>query len=398
MLVETDNFSYLDFNLIAKILASSELNIHSEVEVFNAAKKWLKHDSEERSKSATRLLQKVRLSLLSEQAVKHLSDKISFFAENSELNNMLNKALVGKKVTQCNYTSRYCNQNSFSILLCGGIYDFDEYDRNVSQINGSNFEDVKDLPPIKTDRVYHVAVCLRGEVFVFSGINNENIFIESVEKYSPSNNTWTVVTNMADKRLNFSACAFIDKIFIFGGYRSNENDDYSATNSCLGFSAKYSSWNEVTSMSVARESSSCVVFQGNIVVSGGEGVNEDSLSTVESFDVFADKWSPMPSMIHGKSYHSLVVVQHKLFVIAQTAYECEVFDNVCKKFVTLKIPLKAPYFTFNKAISIGSRIVIFRNSRSSIICYDVDKKQWSEKPCETTKDLGNFSCTKLPWY
>ena len=170
--------------------------------------------------------------MLSEQAVKHLSDKISFFAENSELNNMLNKALVGKKVTQCNYTSRYCNQNSFSILLCGGIYDFDEYDRNVSQINGSNFEDVKDLPPIKTDRVYHVAVCLRGEVFVFSGIDDENNFIESVEKYSPSNNTWTVVTNMADKRLNFSACAFIDKIFIFGGYRSNENDDYSATNSC----------------------------------------------------------------------------------------------------------------------------------------------------------------------
>ena len=35
ILVETQNFSHLYFNLVAKILATSELNIHSEVKVLH---------------------------------------------------------------------------------------------------------------------------------------------------------------------------------------------------------------------------------------------------------------------------------------------------------------------------------------------------------------------------
>ena len=59
MVVETQNFLYLDLNLVLKILSSSELNIHSEVQVFNAAKSWLEVDSEQRNKHAKQLLQKV---------------------------------------------------------------------------------------------------------------------------------------------------------------------------------------------------------------------------------------------------------------------------------------------------------------------------------------------------
>ena len=50
MIVKNENFLHLDFSIVAKILASSELNIHSEVEVYNAANTWLKYNSEERSK------------------------------------------------------------------------------------------------------------------------------------------------------------------------------------------------------------------------------------------------------------------------------------------------------------------------------------------------------------
>ena len=50
MVVETQNFLHLDFSLVAKILVSSKLDIHSEVEVFNAVVTWVEHNSEERSK------------------------------------------------------------------------------------------------------------------------------------------------------------------------------------------------------------------------------------------------------------------------------------------------------------------------------------------------------------
>ena len=50
MVVKTQNYLHLDFSIVAKILSSSELNIHSEVEIFNAVITWLKNDIEERSK------------------------------------------------------------------------------------------------------------------------------------------------------------------------------------------------------------------------------------------------------------------------------------------------------------------------------------------------------------
>ena len=50
MIVDTKSFLELDINTVSKILASSSLQIDSEVEVYNAANKWLNCNSEERSK------------------------------------------------------------------------------------------------------------------------------------------------------------------------------------------------------------------------------------------------------------------------------------------------------------------------------------------------------------
>ena len=44
----------------------------------------------------------------------------------------------------------------------------------------------------------------------------------------------------------------------------------------------------------------------------------------------------MPNMVNSHCFHSLVAVKDKLFVISDKKFSCEVFDEVCKKFVTLK--------------------------------------------------------------
>ena len=149
-------------------------------------------------------------------------------------------------------------------------------------------------------------------------------------------------------------------------------------------------------MNEARKYAACVVFQGNIVISGGKNFNDiNNLNSVESYDVFANKWSSMPNMVKSQCFHSLVVVKNKLFVIGQGRESCEVFDNACKKFVVLK---HQPYIGYSKCVSIGSRIIIFQEKKLSIICYDVGKNEWSKEPCEVTKYLEEFSCVKIPLY
>ena len=94
MVVESENFMELDFNLIAKIFASSELSVHSELEVFDAVTNWLKYDKKERSEFAKQLLLTVRFSLFSDHALKSSLDTILSFNENNECVDILNEVLV----------------------------------------------------------------------------------------------------------------------------------------------------------------------------------------------------------------------------------------------------------------------------------------------------------------
>ena len=397
MVDEAPNFLHLDINTVVRILGSSELNNHSEIEVFSAAINWLEHDIEERSKHAKQLLIKVRLTLLSEHAFEHISDCKSLVAKNIELSKTLKEVLQNQKTfysarTDKCITSRYCSQNKFNLLICGGENEL-QYVRNVYQVDGRTLKRVKGVSRMKVGRKKFEAVNLKGEVYAFGGCKKSGNAMISVEKYSPSSNTWSVVAHMFNKREYFCACAFMDKIFIMAG--ACDKRSINATSSCFHFDTRQDYFKEISKMNQARMCAACVVFQGNIVVSGGMNT-VNVFNSVESYDVFANKWSLMPSTTNHYSHHSLVVVKNKLFVIGSFETDCcEVFDNVCKKFISLK---NQPFIDYSKSVAIENRIVVFQDESSIVICYDVDKDEWSEESCELTKDLEGFSCAKLPLY
>ena len=239
------------------------------------------------------------------------------------------------------------------------------------------------------------AVYLKGDVYVFGGRNKASNFVKSVEKYSPSTNEWTVVTNMIDERLYLCACAFINKIFILGGYFYNNHGGFSTNSSCLEFNTKCDNFKEITRMNEARERAACAVYRGNVVVSGGLDNDDNELNSAEYYDAFAYEWTPMPNMVNSHSDHSLVVVKDKLLVVGQGTDCCEVFDVICKKFVAIKHQVS---LTFSKCVQTSNKLLVFREKSSSVICYDVDKDEWSEELCEITEDIYAFSLTKLPQY
>ena len=103
----------------------------------------------------------------------------------------------------------------------------------------------------------------------------------------------------------------------------------------------------------------------------------------------------MNNMINRHCFHSLVTVKDKLFVIGYGRDMCEVFDNVCMKFVALD---SCPILNLNKAMSIGNKIELFQDNSTLMICYDFDKDEWYEESREVTKYIQHFACAKLPWY
>ena len=433
MIVETKNYLHLDFNVVSKILGSSELDIHSEMQVFIAVDNWIKHNNEQRETFAKRLLLKVRFTLLSDHNLKTLRNNFSLLDNN--------KDYFQNKSTKY-YMSRYCSQNMFNILVCDGKdinRDPTAYNHvNLMLIDVKDFKIIKTFPPMERQRMSSNFYFLKGDVYVLGGCNNFVFgqFTNYNEKFSHFTETRSILVDMYDDRDLFCACAFMDSFFVFGGlyygsdcnndsdddrdYDSDDDDrdydmdddsDYDsddddggyinnhyATNSCVQFDTKEGKWKEVSSMKHARYSAACVVFQEKVVVSGG--YNNRELNSVESYDVFADKWIPMPNMISAKRFHSLVVVKNKLFAIDRN---CEVFDNISKQFVALKSilnlskwfdPVRDVYS--NKAVAIGNKIYILQNNSSSIFCYDVNKDQWCKEQIEATKYIDDFFCVKMP--
>ena len=129
------------------------------------------------------------------------------------------------------------------------------------------------------------------------------------------------------------------------------------------------------------------------MASGGCDRHGVLLSSVESYDAFADSWTPMASMTKRKAQHCSVVVKNKMFVIGLTLNDFEVFDNTSKTFTALKTKfLKHPIL--NTVLSVGEKVLVFQDGRKSVLCYDVVKRCWSKK--YLTCKARSFSCVKIP--
>ena len=413
--VETDNFFQLGYRSVARILASSSL--HTTLEPFNAAERWLVFSVKERNKFAKYILSKVRLQSLSDNALKHLLGKSSLFFKTEQGIEIFKEILYTKEICISDRSIISCKNLLYSykdkpnILVCGGYhltsktmtYERCNIVKNVNQTNGGNLQDVKVLPPMIEARALFEMVCLNGVVYAFDGcggkwdvVNGRVCNIKSVEKYSPGADAWEKVANMYDYRNLFCVCAFENKVFIFGGNYPciNHPSPEVATSSCLQFDTNDYKWNQIAGMNQERRWAACANFNGRIVVSGGTDSNSNKLKTVEAYDVYADKWSSMPNMTKGRTNHKLVVAKNKLFVMATGAFE--VLDDKCKVFIAFKAP---EYLSMVwKAISIDGTIHVFQNDEPFVTCYDVDKGEWSKKSFDVTKNLNCYSCVKVPWF
>ena len=399
MVTKTQSFLELDFLNVANILKSSQLLVTSELEVFNAAEDWINYNSKERSKFSKDLLSKVRLSLLSDHALKFILQKNSKFCENDEcvkiINDMLrNKERFNGKKSCIGFTNRDCDQKKFDILVCGGVdckgVRFGEYNGYINHFDGNNFKSFKQLNLISRGRDLQAAV-IENAVYFFGGFGPKQVPIVSVEKYSFTTNDVEKVCDMYDNRWHHCVCPFMNKVFVIGG----SNQPGKALNYCLEFETKDCSWKEVAGTIDPRDHPACAVFQGKLVVSGGMDTDtRDYVKSVEVYDHVADKWSLMPSLNFGRCQHSSVAVRNKLFVSPGFGHpSCEVFDTVCNKFVVLKRDVT---YTCAGLVSLENKLFVFSNQATEVICYNVETEEWSEAPFKATEHLRGCCVIKIP--
>ena len=395
------DFLELDVKSVGKIIGSSQLNIDSEIIVFWAAYSWLIHRSESivenRGNYKDYILSKVRLSFLSIPTIEYFETQKSILNINEDPRNILNDISNQKKLSLVNKSAtntRYCDHKTFKIIICGGInLSTSDVVSTVYDIDANNLHHVNMLPQMKNRRQTFEMVCINGEAYVFGGIDDVTHNckpILSVEKYSPINNEWNIISNMVDNRTSFCVCSFLNSAYIIGGIITQ------GINSCLKFDTANLTWSEIAEIKEPRFDASCTVYEGKTVVTGGFA-RHGKLKSVEVYDHMTGSWSYMSSMVEGRCHHHTVAIRDKLFVVggASNKTTLEVFDSSSKRFSILKP--KVSYYRFyfpESVILVGSKLLVFEGSK--ILSYDMDKDQWAEESSKTINDLSNYSCVKIP--
>ena len=371
LITEENQHLTLNFDLIKEILLSSDLRVTSEIEVANAVNTWLKHDQKERSKHAMDLLKAVRLPFLPTVDLKRLLNRNYYIFEEFEacktyIQNEIEKKKGFRQQAAISYKPRHCKHHSFFMIGCKNS----RY--QIYQVAKDNL-----TLPVKNVREILNGICLlmNGILYLF---NNDEI-----KSYSTFTNEWRDVKRFPGYRFHYSACSFMGKIYILGGTVSRKNK----ASDCICFDPRTNKFKQIKCLKENRRQSACAVFEGRIVVSGGQDSTKYSKNTVEVYDHINNRWCKMPEMLYWRHSHTSLTVGNKLFMLGGGSLRCEMFDSLSNSFVYIQDVFPLPKWNGmyrNHSVSVckfviwGSGIVVINNHTLDAAIYDVEKEEWSE--------------------
>ena len=292
-------------------------------------------------------------------------------------------------VSKVLYENRYCNQDDFSILVCGGYTKNGTTLNDVYELRGPNFECSK-FPSMLEARNYCKTAGINSDIVVVGGYNEAHTTLYSVELFHSNKKQWVCETELFDKRTEFCICFFKQNLYIIGGI----NENYQKLRSCRVFSLKYNKWSQIADMNEIRYRAACTVYEGKIVVTGG------CSKSVESYDYNDNKWTYLPDMIDVRLNHALVSMGNKMFVIGGFLRRstCEIFESCSRKFCYIRTRSEINNIASFKGACVSNQFIVFGEvmgkRQTKVFIFDVKANQWKNIDCSILNNKCFVSCIK----
>jgi N-acetylneuraminic acid mutarotase len=195
----------------------------------------------------------------------------------------------------------------------------------------------KELAPMPTRRGAAAAAVANGKIYVTGGANSlpgvtengihparpHNV-VPTVEEYDPKTNTWKTVRSLLLARNHHVTAGIGDKIYVIGGRVGSAFISGTSNNVDLVemYDPATDLWVPRTRMPTARSAIAGGVYNGNILVAGGEGQDQRLLAAfkaVEAYDPALNRWLVLPSMPHQRHGIAAGVVGNRFYTVSGDA-------------------------------------------------------------------------------
>ena len=337
----------LSFTDMMTLVLSPNLKVDSELEIFNAVVSWVSHKKIERKFCMDKLLNSVRLPLLTEEVLTGVVKEHPLCRISPECENIINKALEAKRNKFQNlpkylFENRYNCHKNFSrneVLFCGGELTLkDNAFKPIilsHKTEGNTINEVE-ITNNMVKQITGKCVCTLAGTQVYCFIGDQDSKDGSFQVYCQRSDAWKRLKDLPERRKDFSTCSFMGKVYVFGGSSSRAKN--------FVYDPGENNWKKISRMIAAtRLESSCAAFNGQCVVVGGHLVHDylpnqrDISRSVETYDHHVDEWSRLPNLNVGREQPGLMARGNKLFVIhgdrdTHEVYPHEVYDCLTRKF------------------------------------------------------------------
>ena len=189
------------------------------------------------------------------------------------------------KVSNVLYENRYCDQEGFSVLICGGLNKDGKITNEVLELKIPSFE-VKDFPYMVKPHYNLYLATVKSDILAIGDRVEFNKSLDEsavfAEVYSEKMKTWSQqnLFYKFDNRTCYCVSSFMNKLYLIGVHI--EGNDKSL-DSCCTYDINSNMWDEIADLNVARHYAECTVFEGKIFVTGGV-INWPPLKSVEAYD------------------------------------------------------------------------------------------------------------------
>ncbi|XP_041045871.1 kelch-like protein 2 isoform X2 [Carcharodon carcharias] len=359
-----EEFLNLGIDQVCSLIASDMLTISSEEKVFEAAISWVKHDKEPREEHMARLMEHVRLPLLTREYLVQRVEEETLVKNSNACKDYLIEAmkyhLLPADQRALMKTTRTRLRTPVSLpkvlVVVGGqapkairsveCYDFAE----------ERWYQVAELP---SRRCRAGVMYMGGLVYAVGGFNG-SLRVRTVDSYDPVKDQWMSNANMQDRRSTLGAAVLNGLLYAVGGFdgstglssvevynvKANEWFHVAAMNtrrSSVGvgvvggvgvlngllyavgghdgplvrksvemYDASVNSWKQVADMNMCRRNAGVCAVNGLLYVAGGDD-GSCNLASVEYYNPALDKWILLPHcMSTGRSYAGVTVIDKPL--------------------------------------------------------------------------------------
>uniref|UniRef100_A0A670XUB6 Kelch like family member 2 n=1 Tax=Pseudonaja textilis TaxID=8673 RepID=A0A670XUB6_PSETE len=310
-----DEFLSLGVEQVCSLISSDKLTVASEEKVFEAVIAWVNYDKNVRQELMARLMEHVRLPLLSKDYLVQRVEEEILVKNSSACKDYLIEAMKYHllpleqrtlfKSTRTRLRTPSCLPKV--MVVVGGqapkairsveCYDFKE----------QRWHQVAELP---SRRCRAGVVHMNGLVFAVGGFNG-SLRVRTVESYDPVKNKWTSIASMQDRRSTLGAAVLNGLLYAVGGF-----DGSTGLSSVEAYNMKTDEWFHVAPMNTRRSSVGVGVMGGMLYAVGGyDGASRQCLSTVECYNYNSNEWTYVAGMSTRRSGAGVGVLGNLLYAV-----------------------------------------------------------------------------------